>query len=180
MPPYGSYGIVALVLALSLVAGCLESAPEEGTTPSSVDPPVNPEVPEEPVEEIEKKAVELYSFAETVVGASAPHPMQPGAASDAVPLAKTDKFTVPADITKLAYEGDVGTGTGSGRIEVYDPTGKLVYLTSNYILVGVPGAAGVGVSISGDEAENNVVPGDYEVRYYVAGAMGATLLVTGK
>ncbi|HWG91326.1 MAG TPA: hypothetical protein VNZ52_10815 [Candidatus Thermoplasmatota archaeon] len=164
--------LALLLLALSAVlAGCVasEDTPSENAAAGANNTTAVTNTTAETV---------LYTFSDNVVGASNPHAKDVGV--DQIPLAKVERFTVPEGTANLSFTGEVATGTGDGRIEVYDPAGKLVYMTNTWLIVGVPGFLGVGVYNPTEETvKGPAAPGDYEVRYYVSGAMGAVLEVSG-
>src|ERR1041385_7948602 len=110
--------LALLALAL-LVSGCSSHAPPASGTqggtgaPGAGTPGATPALP--------TRDVSLYKFDALVTGGSAPTPADTGGAADQVPLAKTDTFTVANGTLSLSIAGDLNTGSGSGRIEIYAP-----------------------------------------------------------
>jgi hypothetical protein len=168
--------LALLALAL-LVSGCSSHAPPASGTqggtgaPGAGTPGATPAMP--------THDVSLYKFDDLVTGGSAPNPADTGGAADQVPLAKTDTFTVANGTLSLSIAGDLNTGSGSGRIEIYAPGGVLAWSSDTYDIAGAPGVVGVGVTAQTASDASGVPPeGAYEVRYYVAGAMQASVEVT--
>lgn len=157
--------LVASVLGLALVAGCLgspDTAGEEEIDTASAENASSDG-------EIEHR--ELYSFEGPVNGTAPPNPAGPGAAPGGEP-ARTDTFEVPANATRLRIDVAVQTGSGVADVSIVDPSGDTIYETRMYAYAGLVCGDTVGVS-PGEETRPQTPPepGTYEVRYHVAGSV---------
>ena len=146
-----------LVLLAALMSGCSDGARDAADA-------AEPEAP--PARLAAGEHVAAYEFTGLVTGASPPDPQAEGGAAEQLPLAKVDTFEAPAGTVRLSYSSDL-QGTGSGRVEVYAPDGALAYSSETRMACAVA-ACLVETTTSSEPA---VLPGAYEVRYYVAGAL---------
>lgn len=158
------------LLSAAATAGCLASDPSEGSSTPEADPA--------PSASNNTTEVEVYSFSGEVTGADPPHPTETGPVTGQQQAAKTDTFRLEME-ADLSFDDANMCGTQYGRIEVTDPDGETVFASDRWIFAGAPGGPCGGlINTVGESADGPHPAGEYTVRYHVAGATSASLVVT--
>jgi hypothetical protein len=159
--------LLVAVAALAL-AGCLGgSSPGEEVEPANATPDAEKNLTRE----------QVYAFEDVVVGADAHDPEGEGSLAESAPPARVDTFTVPGATERVTIDGHIDGGSGTARVEIYDADDQRVWESAGYTTVGAPGTY-AGLIADGDGRSGELAPGEYEVRYHVAGAFGVTMEIT--
>lgn len=165
------------MVGMLLLAGCIGSDDDPTAGDGDELEPAS-EDDEARGEAVDTTTVTVYNESALHVGAGAPHPQDDGGLVEPVGPTATDTFEIGPEVEDVSYELVFGGGTGQARVEVYDPDGTLVFGSTQYTCAGAPGTW-VCLTQGEDDGETSV-SGTYEVRYYVAGAVEAGLLVEGE
>ncbi len=170
---------LGLLVALTL-SGCASTSqdstpievgnesPARESTNSAASPPDG---------EQELAYVEVYEFTGALTGTSLPNRSGMGPEVDQMEPTKRDSFEAPAGTTGLVFDTAWPDGTGSMRIEVLTPDGKLVYNSHTWTQVGWAGFTVSDIRMN-ERSEGGLGAATYTVLFYVAGAMDVSISVT--